>query len=123
MLRPEVQSEIEGTRKAMASLRAAVLQLGKGLDPKMATLARDLAHMRVWPNGRRPDWWSNQELRVFLTESHRQMTLAQCCAEVERRFKRPFSTATLQRYWALLDGVLGQNAGSDVSQNTKRKAA
>lgn len=123
MLRPEVMVEIESTRTAMQSLRAAVLRLGKGRDPKMATLARELAHMPVWSNGRRPDWWSNQDLRVFLTESHRQMTLAECCAEVERRFKRPFSTTTLQRYWAVLDRVVGPAARADVSEKPKKEAA
>jgi len=73
----------------------------------MPTLAREATHLPIWSNGRRPDWWSHYELRTFLTESHRQMTLAQCCAEVERRFGRKFSASTLQRYWALLDRVIG----------------
>jgi len=73
----------------------------------MPALARDITHMPIWKNGRRPDWWGDYELRAFLTESHRQMTLAVCCAEVERRFGRPFSGSSLQRYWAQLDRVRG----------------
>lgn len=73
----------------------------------MPALAREATHLPIWRNGRRPAWWSHYELRSFLTESHRQMTLAQCCAEVERQFNRPFSIATLQRYWAKLDRVVG----------------
>lgn len=74
---------------------------------EMPTLAREATHLPIWANGRRPDWWGHYELRAFVTESHRQMTLAACCAEVERRFGRPFSASTLQRYWAALDKVVG----------------
>ena len=73
----------------------------------MSTLAREVTHLPVWTNGRRPDWWGDYELRTFLTESHRQMKLVACCAEVERRFNRRLSPSTLQRYWALLDRVVG----------------
>lgn len=73
----------------------------------MPALAREITHMPIWKNGRRPAWFSDYELRTFLTENHRQMTLADCCAQVERRFGRPFSASTLQRYWAQLDRVRG----------------
>lgn len=73
----------------------------------MPALARHATHLPVWKNGRRPAFWGDYELRAFLTESHRQMTLKACCAEVERRFGRPFSASTLQRYWAQLDAALG----------------
>lgn len=81
----------------------------------MPDFAREVTHLPIWKNGRRPDWWGNYDLRTFLTESHRQMTLAACCAEVKRRFNRPFSTTTLQRYWALLDQAIGPK--------TKKEAA
>lgn len=73
----------------------------------MPALARNVTHLPVWANGRRPAWWADYDLRAFLTESHRQMTLAQCCAEVKGRFGRPFSASTLQRYWAKLDQAIG----------------
>lgn len=73
----------------------------------MPALAREATHLPIWTNGRRPSWWGDYELRSFLTESHRQMTLAECCAEVERRFGRAFSTSSLQRYWAALDRAIG----------------
>jgi hypothetical protein len=73
----------------------------------MPALARDATHLPIWSNGRRPNWWSNYELRAFLTESHRQMTLGDCCAQVRKRFGFGFSASTLQRYWAKLDTVVG----------------
>lgn len=73
----------------------------------MPALARNATHLPIWDNGRRPDWWGDYELRSFLTESHRQMTLIACCAEVRRRFGRPFSASSLQRYWAKLDRAIG----------------
>ncbi len=87
----------------------------------MPTLAREATHLPIWSNGRRPDWWSHYELRTFLTESHRQMTLSQCCAEVERRFGRPFSASTLQRYWALLDRVIGPTPQPTLPRPSKPK--
>lgn len=76
----------------------------------MPALARDVTHLPVWRNGRRPWWWSDYALRSFLTESHRQMTLAQCIAEAQARFGRAPSMSGLQRYWAVLDGVVGPKA-------------
>jgi hypothetical protein len=73
----------------------------------MPDLARNVTHLPIWSNGQRPHWWGDYALRTFLTQSHRQMTLAACCAEVERRFGRKFSGSTLQRYWAKLDRVVG----------------
>ena len=87
----------------------------------MPSLAREATHLPIWSNGRRPDWWSHYELRTFLTESHRQMTLAKCCAEVERKFGRKFSASTLQRYWALLDRVIGPNPQLALPRPPKRK--
>ncbi len=73
----------------------------------MPDLARNATHLPIWDNGRRPDWWGDYALRTFITESHRQMKLAGCCAQIRQRFGRPFSVSTLQRYWAKLDHVIG----------------
>lgn len=73
----------------------------------MPDLARNATHLPIWDNGRRPDWWGDYALRTFITESHRQMKLADCCAQIRQRFGRPFSASTLQRYWAKLDQVIG----------------
>lgn len=86
----------------------------------MPALAREVTHLPIWSNGRRPDWWGHYELRAFVTESHRQMTLAACCAQIESRFGRRFSASTLQRYWAALDKVVGPNSRPPKS---KKEAA
>jgi len=90
----------------------------------MPALARGATHLPIWRNGRRPNWWGHYELRSFLTESHRQMTLAECCAEVQRRFNRPFSASTLQRYWAQLDRAIGPGQRQiPRPSKTKKEAA
>ena len=101
-MRPEVQAELDQTFAALALLKRAV-ERHFGAPAQITHLARDLTHLPMWKSGHRPDWWGDVALRTFITESHRQMTIAACCAEVERRFNRPFSRSTLQRYWALLD--------------------
>jgi hypothetical protein len=42
----------------------------------MPDLARNVTHLPIWSNGQRPHWWGDYALRTFLTQSHRQMTLA-----------------------------------------------
>ena len=121
-MRPEVQAELDQTFASLALLKAAVVR-HFGAPAQITHIARDVTHLPIWKNGHRPVWWGDEKLRDFLTTSHRQMTITQCCAEVERRFNRPFSRSSLQRYWALLDRVVGPNAGPDVSPDTKREAA
>ncbi len=122
MLRPEVQAELDRTFAAMALLKRAVEQ-HFGAPAQITHVARDITHLPIWKNGHRPRWWADEALRAFLTESHRQMSIADCCAEVERRFNRPFSKSSLQRYWAVLDRVVGPVARADVSKNPTKEAA
>lgn len=112
LLRPELQAVLDATRAAQQRLRAAIALMAR----QASAINFDLASEVVWPSGHRPDWWGDLALRKFVTDSHRQMTIIQCCAEVERRFNRPFSRSTLQRYWALLDKALAE-------QSSKREAA
>lgn len=112
LLRPELQAELDATRATMARLRAAFATMGYHYVASDA----DLASKVVWPSSHRPDWWGDLALRKFVTASHRQMTIIECCAEVQRRFNRPFSRSTLQRYWALLDKA-------QAEQSSKREAA
>jgi hypothetical protein len=67
----------------------------------------ELTRVLPYTSRRRPDWWSNVEMRRFLTESHRQMTLAQCRVACLARFGTAPSIAGLQRYWAKLDRTFG----------------
>lgn len=100
MLRPEVQAQIDDVRATMARLRATIE-------------ARESAAIEAkvnWPSAQRPRWWGEKALRQFVTASHREMTITQCCAEAEQRFARTVSRSSLQRYWALLDQAKAQRA-------------
>ena len=90
-----------------ASTRAASTRDHLQALRDMPDVARSATHLPIWGNGRRPIWWSNLALRAFLTDSHRQMTLAECVAEAERRFGQSISVSGLHRYWAKLDKALG----------------
>lgn len=103
---PEMTAPVVDPFEAMAGRSGHVRDHLQAIAA-MPALAREATHLPIWTNGRRPVWWGDYELRTFLTESHRQMTLAECCAEVERRFGRAFSTSSLQRYWAALDRAIG----------------
>lgn len=84
------------------------------LDTELRTVAPDsadflarLSRLPEWRSGRRPTWWSNIELREFLTASHRQRTLRETLCEVERRHGSGVtSMSSIQRYWALLDKAM-----------------
>lgn len=80
------------------------------------------AHLPQWKSGRRPDWWSNVGLREFLTEAHRQMTLAEARDEARRRFGVAPSITAIQRYWALLDKVRGTTPEGDQPKPKGRAA-
>ena len=76
----------------MADLSPTALEIGDAVAP-------------YFPHGRRPSFWGDGELRVFLTEMHRQTTIAACrmaCAEKFGAERTP-SKSALQRYWAVLD--------------------
>lgn len=84
---------------------------GRGDD----VLAR-LAHLPVWKNGRRPAWWSDIGIRRFLTEAHRQMTLAEAVARGRERFGPDFpSKSAVHTYWQRLDQVVGQITAKGVA--------
>lgn len=89
----------------------------------MPDLARETTLLPIRSNGRRSDWWSHYELRTFLTESHRLMTLAECCAAVERTFGRRFSGSTRHRYWAKRDRVVGPGPRLALPRPSNKKEA
>ncbi|NJS39817.1 MAG: hypothetical protein HC783_13280 [Rhodobacteraceae bacterium] len=107
------KGELESIAAPQVDLfQSAAVRAGQTRDQLLALrdmpdVARNATHLPVWRSGRRPPWWGNYELRAYLTESHRQMTLAECAAECERRFGLSPSIAGLQRYWAKLDAALG----------------
>ena len=74
-----------------------------GLSPEALDIGAALAPF--FDHGRRPSFWGDGELRVYLTEMHRQTTIARCLEECRARFgaDRTPSKSALQRYWAVLD--------------------
>lgn len=83
-----------------------------------------LTHLPVWKNGRRPDWWSNIDLRRFLTVSHRQMTLQDCRDKAVQSFGvgAP-SLSAIQRFWSQLDRAVGPAPDIPRPQAPKKERA
>lgn len=90
----------------------------------MNEFALRLTHLPVWKNGRRPGWWSNIELRRFLTVSHRQMRLQDCRDKAVQIFGVGVpSLSGIQRFWAQLDQAVGPNADIPRPPKSKKEAA
>lgn len=70
-------------------------------------LILQLTHLPIWSNGRRPNWWSNLEMRAFLTLSHRQITIRDAVSHCTKRFGAGcVSASSVNRYWMQLDTAL-----------------
>ena len=70
----------------------------------------------IWP--RRPRWWGNAELRVFLTASHRKLTMVEARSEAVLRFGEGVpSLSALHRYWQRLDALRSPNSTPHRSPN------
>ncbi len=83
-----------------------------------------LTHLPVWKNGRRPDWWSNIDLRRFLTVSHRQMTLQDCRDKAVQTFGVGVpSLSAIQRFWSQLDRAVGPAPDIPHLQAPKKERA
>ena len=97
----------------------SVASLGGMVDP-----VRQLTHLPIWSNGRRPPWWHNIPLRQHLTETHRQMTMQVALDAAAIKFGRADlpSMSALNRYWMRLDEVFGpakRLAGAPAQYLTK----
>ena len=74
----------------------------------MDDFALRVTHLPVWGNGRRPPWWANLDMRRFLTNAHRQMTLQEARDKAVQVFGTGVpSTSSIHRYWARLDLAIG----------------
>jgi hypothetical protein len=60
----------------------------------------------VW-KGRRPAFWSDIDVRIFLASMHREVTIEECRRLCAERFgpDRTPSKSALQRFWGALDRV------------------
>ena len=67
-----------------------------------------------WESGRRPAFWSDVEVRNFLIDSHRQMTLGEAVSQVRQRFgsDRTPSRSAVGRLWQILDAAHGNGGAS-----------
>ncbi|MGR3480674.1 hypothetical protein [Salipiger marinus] len=64
----------------------------------------EISNEPIWANGRRPPWWSDLEVREFLTSAHRQMSLLQAEAVGQSRFgARCPRKSAIHTYWQRLD--------------------
>ena len=71
-------------------------------------LALKVTHLPIWNNGRRPTWWHDIEVRAFLTQSHRQMSLLEAERVGSDRFgNRCPRKSSIHSYWQRLDDALG----------------
>lgn len=75
-----------------------------GMTEADAEFLMGLTNQPIWPNGRRPPWWHDMEVREFLTRSHRQMSLVRCQKMGAARFGgRCPKKAAIHLYWMRLD--------------------
>lgn len=90
---------------AVVRLAPAAAELGLLVDDRLARHAHAASSMPIWSNGRRPDFWSDLDVRLLLTATHRQMTLAQSLDVVVRLLgaERAPSKSAAHRYWQALD--------------------
>ena len=87
--------------------RGLALWLCPELAPPPAPLPVDPIDLPLWgAEFSRPRWWGNVELRVFLTASHRNLTMAEARAEAVLRFGEGVpSLSAIHRYWQRLDAL------------------
>jgi hypothetical protein len=78
--------------------------VGRAVAADAQALSDELASVM---SGRRPAFWSDVEVRLFLAEQHREVTIEQCWILCRDRFgaERTPSKSTIQRFWGVLDRV------------------
>ena len=101
--------------------RRLALWLCPDLAPLPAPMPVDPIDLPLWDAAfNRPRWWGNADLRVFLTASHRKLTMAETRAEALLRFGDCVpSLSALHRYWQRLDALRDAAPTQSSSQVTK----
>jgi len=75
--------------------------------PTAGDLAK-ISHEAIWSSGRRPAWWSDLDVRQFLTVAHRQMSTLQAERIGQKRFgARCPRKSAIHVYWQRLDRLHG----------------
>lgn len=99
--------------------------MAEGFAPQVASEDASflvlISHMPVWKNGRRPPWWSDLEVREFLTRAHRQLGLVATETQGRERFgARCPSKSSIHRYWVKLDEI-HRTKPRDIPRPRKQK--
>lgn len=85
----------------------------KGLPGLSPEYLADLAIADIWVNGRRPIWWGDIEVRRFLTETHRQMSIVCAARFGQDRFgSRCPKKSAIHEYWQRLDHLASVERGA-----------
>lgn len=87
-----------------------------------------LAHAPIWVNGRRPSWWADIDVRAWLADAHRQMSVVEAARRGAMQFgARCPKKSAICEFWQRLDHVIGAPATSgprDIARPPKpRKEA
>lgn len=86
--------------------------------------ALNATHLPIWKNGRRPRYWGDLEVRSFLINSHRQMSIPECAALGAERFgPRCPKKSAIGFLWKRLDAVLGPLSGARLALPAPTEAA
>lgn len=82
---------------------------GMRLIATSPSVLAEISHEPIWANGRRPPWWSDLEVREFLTTAHRQMSILQAARVGQKRFgARCPKKSSIHTYWQRLDRLHAQ---------------
>lgn len=69
-----------------------------------AQVLAGITNLPIWVNGRRPAWWGDNDVRAFLTNNHRQMSILRAEKICKRKFgDRCPGKSSIGDYWLRLD--------------------
>lgn len=101
---PRPASKFDRQRQHLSVVEESLASL-----ERIAPIAHQASYLPVWKNGRRAKWWSDLDVRAFLTRAHRQMTMKEARAaliDLYGRDRAP-SVSAIHRYWMKLDQIAG----------------
>lgn len=107
---PPVVREAPDPWAAMCE-RLDAVERALGLDD--SRLEDRITYLPIWSDGSRPHFWHDREVRAFLIENHRQMTIDRVHAACLERFgkARAPSRSVIGRLWKKLDTARGLTGG------------
>jgi len=104
-----LQRRLAGLEQQVEALQRENARLKSGYSGVPLTLPPTVGQHRlpVFEHGRRPVFWADAEVRQFITEQHRRVTLKMAIAACRVRFgdERTPSRSAIHRYWSKLDDL------------------